>query len=362
MSIIIFVIVVAVLILVHELGHFLVAKRSGVRVDEFGIGFPPKILHLFKWRGTNFTLNAIPFGGFVKIFGENPSEEELSPEDKKTSFSYKPKSVQAMILAGGVIFNLLFAWLLIAFGFVIGLPTDVSSTQRIVQNPELTIVQVLESSPAGMAGLKAGDVILSLGESEFLIENPTIEQVSDFVVASESAVDVAVRRGEETLAFEVEPQEGIKEEGKAIGISMGMIGTLRLPPYVALWEGAKTTAFLTQAITVGLATFIVDTFTGQADFSQIAGPVGIVGLVGDASRLGFIFLLQFTAFISINLAVINLAPFPALDGGRLLFTFIEALKGSPISPRIVNSLNLFGFALLILLMVLVTVNDIVRLF
>jgi regulator of sigma E protease len=142
---------------------------------------------------------------------------------------------------------------------------------------------------------------------------------------------------------------------------MGMIGTLKLPPHLAFWEGTKTTLNLTRAVILGLGTFIAQAFTGKADFSQITGPVGIVGLVGDASQLGFIFLIQFTAFISINLAVINLIPFPALDGGRLLITFIEVLKGSRINPRIVNSLNFFGFLFLIVLMVLVTVNDIFRL-
>ncbi|TSC61170.1 MAG: regulator of sigma E protease, partial [Parcubacteria group bacterium Gr01-1014_107] len=243
-----------------------------------------------------------------------------------------------------------------------GLPMEQGSSKRAVENPVLTIIQVLNGSPAEEAELKAGDVILSIKDNKNLLENPNSEEVSDFITTSEDKVAITLKRGEEITSYEVRPEEGIKPDGKAIGISMGLIGTLKLPPHLALWDGARTTLSLTKAVAVGLTKFVVDAFAGRADFSQVAGPVGIVGLVGDASRLGFIFLVQFTAFISINLAVINLIPFPALDGGRLLFTLIEALKGSRISPKIVNSLNLFGFLFLIALMVLVTVNDISRLF
>lgn len=362
MNILIFVIVLAVLILVHELGHFIVAKKSGVKAEEFGIGFPPRILTLFRWRGTDFTLNLLPFGGFVKIFGENPSEEEISPEERKQNFSYQPKSIQALILVAGVAFNLIFAWILISVGFMYGLPSaQEPDSPYTVVNERLTVLGVLDESPALEAGIKTGDKIIGIESGQSSLNELNPESVSNFI-SGEDVLTVEVERGEEVLSFEITPEEGIIEEGRAIGISMGMIGTLKLPPHLAIWEGAKNTASLTGAVAVGLVQFIGQTVTGQADFSQIAGPVGIVGLVGDASALGFIFLIQFTAFISINLAVLNLFPFPALDGGRLLFVLIEAVKGSAINPKVANTLNAAGFIFLLILILLVTVNDVIRLF
>jgi regulator of sigma E protease len=173
---------------------------------------------------------------------------------------------------------------------------------------------------------------------------------------------VSFARGDEQKTVTVTPGEGIIPDRKAIGISMDMIGKLSLPIHQAFWEGAKTTTSLVHLVTVGLVTFIFDTVRGNSDFSQVTGPVGIVGLVGDASKLGVIYVLSFTAFISINLAVINLIPFPALDGGRLLFVAIEAVKRSPISPKVSNMLNTVGFLLLIGLMILVTIHDVIKLF
>jgi len=365
MSIFIFVIVLAILILVHEFGHFLAAKKSGVRVDEFGIGFPPRLFKLFNWRGTDFTFNMIPFGGFVKIFGENPTEEELPADEKNVHFSHKPKITQAFILSAGVLFNILFAWILISFGFVYGLPTpEEADSPRPVENAELVITSVLPDSPAEKAGIKTGDVIISTRSQNDTLEEINPESVSSFISAGteDEAIFLDIKRGEETLEFQVLAEDGVIEDKKAIGVSMGMIGTLKLPIHLAFWEGTKTTVTLLGAITVGLFTFFTEAVLGKADFSQIAGPVGIVGLVGDASQLGFIFLLQFTAFISLNLAIINLIPFPALDGGRLLFLLIEAVKGSRINPKVANTLNALGFLLLIILMLVVTINDIQKLF
>lgn len=373
LSIIIFIIILGVLIVVHEFGHFLAARRTGIRVDEFGIGYPPRAARLFRWHETIFTLNWIPFGGFVKIFGENPDEESLSGPESATSFARKSKPAQALVVAAGVIFNLLFAWFLISIGFMVGLPSPVGegAAATRVENPRLVIVNIAEGSPAALAGLKVGDVIDAVSADSAVLspniseEVPTLspEIVSFFIGEHEdSEISIAYSRGKEWGRVSVMPQEGIVSDKKAIGISMEMIGTLKLPPHQAIWEGAKTTALLTKATTISIAAFIFDAFRGQSDISQITGPVGIVGLVGDASRLGFIFILSFTAFISINLAVINLIPFPALDGGRLLFILIEAIKRSPINPRIANGLNAVGFVLLISLMIIVTANDILRLF
>lgn len=361
MSILIFIIVLAVLIFAHELGHFLVAKWAGIRVDEFSIGFPP---HIAKWRGgeTHYSIGVIPFGGYVKIFGENPDEESLSGPDRERSFVNKSKLTQVGVLGAGVVFNIILAWLLISIGLMVGLPTSATLSSHELRDVELTLVSVLPNSPAAEAGLTSGDVLEELVVREDTLTELTVANTQSFI-ASHGGEPITVRytRGEDSGEVFVTPETGVVGGVPAIGVSLDTVGILQLAPHRALWEGISFTATLTKTIAVGLAGFIVDAFTGSADLSQVAGPVGIVRLVGDASALGFIYLLSFTAIISIHLAIINLIPFPALDGGRILFVIIEALKRSPIRPKVANTLNTIGFALLIILMIVVTWNDIVRL-
>ncbi|MDQ3014527.1 MAG: RIP metalloprotease RseP [bacterium] len=362
MTIIIFIIVLAALVFVHELGHFLAAKWSGIRVDEFGLGFPPKIWST-KRGETTYSLNAIPFGGFVKIFGENPDDESIGGPDKERSFFNKPKRIQALVLVAGVTFNILFAWLLLSLGFIVGMPVPEGysgSTQ--VQNAELTVTAISAGSPAEKAGLEAGDKLISLQSGTEKAEQLNPEKVQSFVGnKQDKPVIVTYQRGEETKTVEVIPLAGIVSDRAAIGVGLEQLGTLRLPIHKAFYEGAKMTWYLVKATAVGLSQFLFQAITGRANFADVTGPIGIAGMVGDATRLGIVYLLSFTAFISINLAVINLIPFPALDGGRLLFVLIEKIKGSPISPKFANVFNAVGFALLLLLMLAVTFQDIIKL-
>lgn len=362
MTILIFLIILGVLVFVHELGHFLTAKKAGVQVDEFGFGYPPRALKLGRRWGTLFTLNWIPFGGFVKIVGEN-YEEDAPPAEGK-SFTKVSKKWQAAILAAGVAFNILFAWLLFSLGFMIGLPTSVENDfGATVKNPVLTITGLVQNFPAQKAGLKTGDKI-----EKVYLENGTAlkelnpENISNFVNSSSGQVSLEVNRGGKDLIFKITPQTQTEQEKKIIGISMDMIGTLSLPIHKAVYEGGKATLKLSFLTVEGIANLIKDGVRGKADISQVAGPVGIVGLVGDASRLGFSYLLTFTALISINLAIINLVPFPALDGGRILFVAIEGVTKRKINAKVAGILNNVGFALLLIVMVIVTYRDILRLF
>jgi len=363
MSILIFLVILIVLILVHEFGHFIVAKKSGVRVDEFGIGFPPKIYGIKKGE-TEYTLNLIPFGGFVKIFGENPDEESLHGPDKDRSFVNKPKIIQIAIIVAGVFSNLLLAWLLFFVGFMSGLPMAVATAPAggVVREIQLTVTNVSEDSPAQRAGVEGGDAILKAIAGKDTLDAPTIVAFQEFIqVHSEEEIVLSLERGNSMSEVTVIPEEGILEGRPAIGIGLDMVGIVSLSPHLALWESGKLTVVLTISVVVAFAGLIASLFTGGADLSNLAGPVGIVGLVGDAAQFGFIYLLGFTAFISINLAVINLFPFPALDGGRLFFLIIETFKGSPINPKIINRIHITGFVILILLLLLVTYNDIINL-
>jgi regulator of sigma E protease len=364
MSIIIFIIILAVLIFVHELGHFIVAKKSGIRVDEFGLGFPPKIFAK-KWGDTTYTLNAIPFGGFVKIFGEDSHTEEIPEAEKSTSFLYKPKWIQASVLVAGVTFNIIFAWLCVSLGFMIGMPAsaDYSSFGKTT-NTNLVITEVLPNSPAQKAGLISGDVValVSSGVAVLQNENLTPEKVSDLISNSTKNIEIIYNRGKSPpTTVLVEPSSNIIAGKVAIGIAMDSMGILKLPMYLAPLEGARTTWLLTKGTAVGLFGFLRGVVTFKSDFSQVSGPVGIAKVVGEANNLGFVYLLSLIALISINLAIINLLPFPALDGGRLLFVAIEAIIRRPIKPAIVAWTNGIGFALLILLMLVITGHDILNL-
>lgn len=366
MSIIIFIIILGILIFVHELGHFLIAKWAKIRVDEFAIGFPPKIFSIKKegWE-TRYSLNLIPFGGYVKIFGETPDEESNNPE-ATDSFVNKNRWIQAAVLVAGVSFNIIFAWLLFSISFMSGFPSIVTEDNRgDVKDAGVVITSISPDSPAMQAGLQVGDKIESISVVDTaILSTPSVEGVQEFIAThSENTLDIKVKResGIEEI-ISVTPTEGILEDKKAVGITMNLIGELKLGFFGAILEGGEMTINMTKNIAVGLGGLITDMFKGDADLNQVSGPIGIVGLVGDASKFGFTYLLGFTAFISLNLAVLNLIPFPALDGGRLLFVIIEGITRKPIKPVIANTLNLFGFGILILFMIIITVSDVVKLF
>ena len=271
----------------------------------------------------------------------------------------------------GVIFNILLAVVLFSVGFFIGMPVSDNDPLIVekgyeITSSKLTIISVLDGAPADIAGLKAGDIVLSVATRSDNVEVVNADNVSDFI-ATHNGEDIAFvyERGGEIALAEIVPKDDVvpdEPERATIGTLLGDVGTLKLPIHRAIIEGVVLTGEMTVLIAVGLGGFIASAITLNADLSQIAGPVGIVGLVGDAAALGLIALLNFTAIISIHLAIINLFPFPALDGGRLVVIAIEAIKKSALNPRIVNAVNGIGFILLILLMLAVTYSDIIKLF
>ncbi len=362
MTILLFFGVLFVLILVHEWGHFITAKKTGMRVDEFGIGFPPKLFGV-KRGETEYTMNLLPIGGFVRIFGEDAAGAAESA-DYARSFIARPKWAQAIVLVAGVTMNVLFAWFLFAIVLMVGLPTAVDEATATPE-ARLVVASVLPGSPADLAGVPAGAVVTSLSAGEDSIEAKT---PSAFRAFSETRpnepLSLTVQSGGESKTLTVTPEKGLVAEAPdqvAVGVSLVLVENVTVAPHVALWRAVGMTYDSTIAITVSIASLLADSATLSADLSQVAGPVGIVGLVGDAASFGFTSLLLFTAAISLNLAVINMLPFPALDGGRLLFVAIESVTQRPINPKWVLRLNTVGFVLLLTLMVAVTWNDIARL-
>jgi regulator of sigma E protease len=366
MNVIIFILVLGVLVFVHELGHFLFAKLFKVRVDEFGFGYPPKMFKMFSWKGTNFTMNWIPFGGFVKIFGESDDGTELSDEQKKVSLVHKPRWQQFLVMFGGILFNVIFAWLLFSGIYATGVtaPIDAAPNNYSFDETRLVVGGVLDGAPADIAGLSSGDEIVEIfsknGE-QVTITNETIVEISDFV-NRQGALGIpagfVIVRGEVLTVIEVTPKENIVEGKYGIGINVDRVGEMKLPVHQALVYGAKNTWNFTKAIAEGFWQLI----TGKVSTDNVSGPVGIVKQIGEASAVGFSYLLGFTALLSINLAVLNLIPFPALDGGRIVIICIESIIRKRLKPVIVNWVNVIGFFILVGLMLLVTANDIIKLF
>lgn len=362
MSIVLFFVILAVLVLVHECGHFFAAKKFGVRVDEFGLGFPPRIWGR-KIGETVYSVNAIPFGGFVKIFGENPDDESIAGPQKGRSFVNIAKWKQAVVLGAGVFMNIVFAWILFSVAYLSGMTTIVSGTDaKYVQDEHVIIMAALPNSPALRAGFVSGDQVRAFSVNGATTTGPTVEAIQAAVRDSKGKeITFAVDRNSDSLYIRAIPEKGASGV-YAIGVSMDQAGKVVLPIHLAFWEGGRLTIDMFTGIAANLYTLAHDAVLGKADFSQVSGPVGIARLVGEAGQLGIVYLLSFTAFISLNLAALNLVPFPALDGGRILFVAIEAVKRSPIKPSIANTVNAIGFGILILLMLFVTYRDIHKIF
>jgi regulator of sigma E protease len=371
LTVVIFLIVLAVLIFVHELGHFLFAKMFGIRVDAFKIGFGPKI---FAWtpkkkdgtKGeTEYGLNLIPFGGYVKIFGENPDDigaavQASSPSfvqtEQSRSMANKPRWQQAIVLVGGVLFNFLFAAILYIGLFSHGVTATADGFPKYVQyfsNQRIMITEVMPGSPADKAGLKVGDILLGSSISD--IQNK-------IALSNGSTTDIVYMRNGNKSDAQVIAVKNLVADKYAIGIAMNDVANMKLPFFLAVYEGGHYAVDTLEQTVVGLYSFAAQAIHGTADYNQISGPVGIGKVVGDAARLGFTYLLMITALISINLSVINLLPFPALDGGRILFVVIESIIRRRIPAVFTNWVNVVGFGLLMLLMVIVTYKDIVKLF
>lgn len=352
-------ILIIVLVLSHEAGHFLLAKWRGVRVDEFGLGFPPRLFGIKKGE-TRYSINLLPLGGFVKIFGEDPSTDPpagraglgASGEEDPRSFASQSLWVRSLIVAGGVLANLLAAWIIFSLLAGIGTPRVVDN--GLGEGGDVTIVAVAVGSPADLAGLKVGDHVRGF---EF------IGAVQKFIDSHRGKeVALSIERKGEVLAMRAVPRAVPPEGEGALGIAMVEIVRVAVPWWQAPWEGFKTTGevfFGTIGAFARMAWGLASGIPGAV--GEIAGPVGIASIVSEVSQFGLLPFFQLMAVLSVNLAVINLLPIPALDGGRLLFFAIEGVLRKPVSSRVSHLAHTIGFAFLIVLMLVITYRDIVRL-
>ena len=359
LTIIVFILILGVLIFAHELGHFVSAKKAGVKVEEFGFGFPPRIFG-FKKGETTYSINAIPIGGFVKIFGEEGNEKR---SQSKRAFYNKPAWQRALILVMGVVMNLFVAAILLSIVHGLGVPSFVEGNTANYKNIQIQIIEIAKESPAQKAGIKTGDAILSMSYGSEKTEINEIEDVQKFVAFhSGQEITMEIKRGSAVLQKTLVPRVSPPKEEGALGIAMSKTGLISYPWYKAILKGFETTGrmFVTM---IEIFWLLIKTLILKGTMiGEVAGPVGIATMTFQMVQLGLIYVLQFAAILSINLALLNILPFPALDGGRLLFLLIEKIKGKPIKFKTERLAHALGFAILIALMLIVTFRDVIKLF
>ena len=370
----IFIAVLAVLVLSHEFGHFIVARKSGMKVFEFGFGFPPRLLGIqftknaegknklrFIGRkriveeesmggGTIYSINLIPLGGFVHIKGENG--DEPGPD----SFGAQKAWKRAVTLSAGVGMNIILAFILISAGLMLGMPQAVDNLPAgaNIKDSHLQIIEVMAGKPADLAGLQSGDTIVGLDN----LKNPSITAMQDYVNGHQNQdIAVTVKRGDEIIEKQIRPFVYADTGKGGLGVSLVEVGLISYPWYKALYYGFFMTGFYLKEIVVAFYGLIAGLFVGQGASESLSGPVGIAVMTGQVARLGFSYLLNFTALLSLNLAIINILPIPALDGGRLLFLLIGAIKRKAVSQKFEQIAHSLGFVLLISLVVIITIKD-----
>jgi len=333
--------VLAVLIIAHELGHFTTAKAFRIRVDEFGLGFPPRLLSV-KRGETRYSLNAIPLGGFVKMAGE---------EDPKVPRSLASKGIgtRLLVLSAGSIMNALLPLLLFSIAFMI--PHNLAVGQVLVE-------EVALGSPAAIAGIQAGDITLEVNGNP-VRNTGDLYRYIQLNLGRETTILVE-HSDATTEEVQVIPRWRPPQGQGAIGIAISMPNPTVVSQHYPLWEAIPIGAVEYIETFVLFKNGILGMFTGVTPV-EIAGPVGIAQMTGEMAKAGVSPLLEFAAFLSINLAIINIFPLPALDGGRIAFVLLEWIRrGRRISPKTEGKVHLVGFAMLMAAFLLITYQDIIR--
>jgi regulator of sigma E protease len=362
-----FLIVLSILIFFHELGHFLAARRLGVKVLKFSLGFGPRIVGRTV-GDTEYLISALPLGGYVKLFGEEVEKPDeaggapaLSPEDRARSFAHQPVWKRIMIVAAGPVFNMLLAYLIFTGALSVGVPMYVPDFDSLMP----VVESVVEQSPAEAAGIQPGDRIVSIDDRAI----STWTQMTDIIYGNAGqSLTIVVERDHRNMTLNVTPASKTIENDEGKPVEVGQIGIGKSPrgvrieaanPVEAIYKGFEATWQWTYLTVDGLVRLV----EGKLSKDNIGGPILIGQMSGQAASQGLGSLAFLIAILSITLGVMNILPIPVLDGGHLLFFVIEAVMGRPLSIRKREIAQQVGLALLLLLMALAFYNDIfIRLF
>ncbi len=395
---IIFVLVLGILIFVHELGHFVTARKLGIGVEEFGFGYPPRVFGVLvtkkkknqkagdevetadiketvkksprKWkffwankiksedlnRTTEdpviYSLNLLPLGGFVKILGEN-GEQSANPENFANQAAWK----RSLVLSAGVIMNFIFAFVLLSIGFLLGLPQTIDQNTPLdkVSDQKVVIVEISPKSPAEEQGIKINDVIVAIDGVKVKNTNEVFDKLK-----VNQEVTFTIDRNKEQQEVKLAPRTMPDYDKPIIGVAMVDTGIIKYGFFGSIWQGLRATTILSARVLEALYTLLANLITQGKVSADLSGPIGVAVITGQVAEMGFIYLLQFAAILSINLGIINILPFPALDGGRLLFIVIEKIRRKKVSEKIEGIAHNVGFILLMALVVVITYRDVLK--
>lgn len=393
---IIFVLVLGILIFVHELGHFMTARKLGIGVEEFGFGYPPRVFGVlvskkkknqkasneaeakdvndtvkkssshwkFFWgnkiksedlnRTTEdpiiYSLNLLPLGGFVKILGEN-GEQSNNPENFANQAAWK----RSLVLSAGVIMNFIFAFILLSVVFMLGFPQTIDQNTPLdkVNDQKVVIVEISPKSPAEEQGLKVNDVIVAIDGVNVKNTNEVFDKLK-----VNTEVTFTIDRNKEQQEVKLSPRTMPDYDKPIIGVAMVDTGIIKYGFFGSIWQGLKVTAILSVRVLEALYALLYNLVTQGKVSADLSGPIGVAVITGQVAEMGFIYLLQFAAILSINLGIINILPFPALDGGRLLFIVIEKIRRKKVSEKVEGIAHNVGFMLLMALVVVITYRDV----
>lgn len=335
------------LLILHELSHFFVAKKCGVVVEEFGVGYPPKICGK-EIKGTLYSLNLLPFGAFVKI----------PPE----SLNSKPIWQRFLIISAGIISFWIFCFAILSIVFMMGALVQIDDEDVGFENPQIQIVAVAPNSPAEQAGMEVGDIIRAAIDGS-TGEFAKVSEVQQLIEQSKgSEIQLLIERGADYLVIIAEPRVSPPEGEGSLGVALARVAIKKYSLRQALSRALGQTFQLTIAIIVGLGQAIYNLFVGKPTGVEMVGPIGIMNIFVQTGGLGASYFLQTMAIISLNLAIFNALPLPVSDGGKILLLVLEKIRKKPLNEATEEKIYKVFFVLLLVLMVWVTVKDIVKLF
>lgn len=361
LTIVTFILILSVLVLIHELGHYLTAKKLGVKVEEFGFGFPPRIWGK-KIGETIYSINLLPIGGFVKLYGEDDAgggkvgtldEKAFKGKDKNRAFFARPVWQRFVIVFAGVFMNFVLATAILSYLVAVqGVPE---------QGKNVVIAAVAKNSPAEKAGLKEGEAILFIDGQKVVTADQVISYTKKHL--GKEIVLVIKTKENKTETIKVTPRVHAPAGEGAMGVAIGAnVIVKKYPWYQAPWQGLKEALSQTGAILQGLGQLVVQLTVNRQVPQGLAGPVGIAQLTGQFVQIGFNAVLGLVALLSLNLAILNVLPIPALDGGRLFFILLEGVSGHKVSPKVEGYAHAVGMAVLFALIIFITFHDITRIF